>query len=153
MAKTFNARPVKGLGEVTTASNGGMIVFGLEFGMPESESSSEEHFAIPSETLPVFIAGLLDACNKALAVRTRHRGRASIEDVEAYAYKLDNGSIGPASAHQGEHILECQVRTSTGTALKYHIRADRDGLVTLHSLLGWYLDTPAGRGEKTLPAH
>jgi hypothetical protein len=153
MPKTFNAKPVKGLGEATTAKNGEMIVFGLQFGMPESEASSDEHFAIPCDTLPVFIAGLLDACNKAVAVRARHRGRMSSEDVEAYAYKLDNGSIGPSSAHHGEHILECQVRTPKGVALKYHIRADREGLQTLHSLLGWYLDTPAGRGERSLPAH
>ena len=121
--------------------------------MPEAEASAEEHFAIPCDTLPVFIAGLLDAANMAVAVRARHRGRMSSEDVEAYAYKLDNGSIGPSTAHQGEHILECQVKTSRGIALRYHIRADREGLQTLHSLIGWYLDTPAGRGEKTLSAH
>jgi hypothetical protein len=50
-------------------------------------------------------------------------------------------------------VLECQVRSPAGAALKYQIRADREGLETLHSLLAWYLDTPAGRGEVTVPAH
>jgi hypothetical protein len=153
MPKTYNARPVKGLGEVTTAKNGEMIVFGLEFGMPEGGASADEHFAIPSDTLQLFIAGLLDVANKARAVRAKRRSRASSEEVEVYAYKLDNGSIGPSAMHEGDHVLECQVRSPSGAAFTYHIRADREGLETLHNLLGWYLDTPAGRGEKTLPAH
>ena len=153
MAKTFNAKPVKGLGEVTTAQNGEMIVFGLQLGMPEGEVSAEEHFAIPCDALSPFIAGLLEVGGKALALRTKRRTHGPGEDAEAYACKLDNGAIGPSSIHPGEHILECQVRTPGGATLKHHIRADREGLETLHSLLGWYLDTPAGRGEKTLPAH
>ncbi len=153
MPKTYNAKPVKGLGEVTTANNGEMIVFGLQFGMPEGDVASEEYFAIPHDTLAVFIAGLLDVGGKATALRTKHRTHAPGEDAEAFAYKLDNGAVGPSAINQGEHVLECQVRSPEGAALKYHIRADREGLETLHNLLGWYLDTPAGRGEKSVPAH
>jgi len=153
MRKTYNARPIKELGEITTANKGEMIVFGLQFGMPEGDVASDEYFAIPHETLALFIAGLLDIGGKAAALRTKHRTHAPREDVEAYAYKLDNGAIGPSAITKGEHVLECQVRSPAGAALKYHIRADREGLETLHHLLGWYLDTPAGRGEESLPAH
>jgi hypothetical protein len=153
MPKSYNAKPIKGLGEVTTANNGEMIVFGLQFGMPEGDVASDEYFAIPHETLALFIAGLLDVGGKALTLRTKHRPHMPGEDVEGYAYKLDNGAIGPSAITKGEHVLECQVRSPAGAALKYHIRADREGLETLHSLLGWYLDTPAGRGEASAPAH
>ena len=153
MRKTYNAKPIKDLGEVTTANNGEMIVFGLQFGMPEGDVASDEYFAIPYDTLSLFVAGLLDIGGKAAALRTKHRTHAPGEDVEAYAWKLDNGAIGPSAIHKGEHVLECQVRSPAGAALKYHIRADREGLETLHSLLGWYLDTPAGRGEQSVPAH
>jgi hypothetical protein len=152
MAKTYNAKPVKGLGDVTTANNGEMIIFGLQFGMPESDVAADEHYAIPHESLSNFIAGLVDVGNKALALRAKHRPHAASEDLESFAYKLENGAIGPSSMHKGEHVLECQVQSPSGP-LNYHIRADREGLETLHKLLAWYLDTPAGRGEKTLPAH
>ena len=153
MPKTFNAKPVKGIGEVTTARRGEMIVFGLELGLPEGDAAAVEHFAIPQESLSNFVAALLEGGAKAALLRRKSARHAGAEDVEGYAYKLDNGVIGPSATHAGEHLLECQVRTPAGAALKYHIRADRDGLETLHNLIGWYLDTPAGRGEKTVPAH
>ena len=153
MPKSYNAKPIKGLGEVTTANNGEMIVFGLQFGLPEGDVASDEYFAIPHDTLALFIAGLLDVGGKGAALRTKQRIHTPGEDVESYAWKLDNGSIGPSTINKGEHVLECLVRSPAGAALKYHIRADREGLETLHSLLGWYLDTPAGRGEGSLPAH
>lgn len=153
MPKTYNAKPVKSLGEVTTANNGEMIIFGVQFGLPESEASSDEYFAIPHEALPNFIAGLLDIGGKAGALRAKNSVYAGSEEIGGFAYKLDNGAVGPSSLHKGEHVLECQVRTPAGAALKYHIRADREGLETLHKLLGWYLDTPAGRGEVSVPAH
>ena len=153
MPKTYNAKPVKGLGEATTAQNGEMIVFGLQFGMPEGDVSSEEYFAIPYDSLSNFVAGLLDAGGKANAQREKNPIHSGNRDVAGFVYKLENGAIGPSSKHKGEHILECQVQGPGKRSLKYHIRADRQGLETLHSLLAWYLDTPAGRGEKSLPAH
>ena len=152
MPKTYNAKPVKGLGEVTTAKNGEMIIFALQFGMPESDAAAAEHFAIPHDSLANFIAGLVDIGNKAVALRAKHRAPGGSEDLESYAYKLENGAIGPSSIHAGEHVLECQVQSPAGP-LKYHVRADREGLETLHKLLEWYLDTPAGRGETSMPAH
>ena|SRR5688572_29137872 len=153
MAKTYNAKPVKNLAEVTTANNGEMIIFGLQFGMPDGDVASDEYFAIPYDALSNVIAGLLDAGGRANALREKNPIHSEGAETGGFAYKLDNGAISPSLLHKGEHVLECQVRTPAGGELKYLIRADRDGLETLHKLLGWYLDTPAGRGEASHPAH
>ena len=101
MPKTYNPKPEKGLGEVTTAKNGEMIIFALQFGMPESDAAAAEHFAIPHDSLANFIAGLVDIGNKAVALRAKHRAPGGSEDLESYAYKLENGAIGPSSIPRG----------------------------------------------------
>jgi hypothetical protein len=153
MPKTYNAKVVKDLGEVTTANHGEMIIFGLGFAAPEGAPPSEEHFTMPYDSLSLFIARLMDGGSKANAQRQKAAIHANADDMDGFSCRLENGAIGPSALHKGEHILECQVQGAGAGSLKYRIRADREGLETLHSLIGWYLDTPAGRGETSHPAH